>query len=214
MFGPNLKKLREDAHLSQEQLADAIGVSKSTIGMYEQGKRMPNTNTILKDIASYFGVSIDYLVGFQSDLGSLSEEDFSRFGIRPIGRRRIPMLGKIACGEPIMCDEEYETFVEIGGNIDADVCVIAQGDSMINARILDGDIVFVRKQEMVENGEIAVVIVNDNEVTLKRFFYYPELNQVVLQSENPAYRPMIYMNEELSHIRVLGKAVAFTSSVI
>lgn len=214
MFGPNLKKLREDAHLSQEQLADAIGVSKSTIGMYEQGKRMPNTNTILKDIASYFGVSIDYLVGFQSDLGSLSEEDFSRFGIRPIGRRRIPMLGKIACGEPIMCDEEYETFVEIGGNIDADFCVIAQGDSMINARILDGDIVFVRKQEMVENGEIAVVIVNDNEVTLKRFFYYPELNQVVLQSENPAYRPMIYMNEELSHIRVLGKAVAFTSSVI
>lgn len=214
MFGANLKKLREDSHLSQEQLADVIGVSKSTIGMYEQGKRMPNTNTILKDIASYFGVSIDYLVGFQSDFGSLSEEDFSRFGIRPIGRRRIPMLGKIACGEPIMCDEEYETFADIGGNIDADFCVIAQGDSMINARILDGDIVFVRKQEMVENGEIAVVIVNDNEVTLKRFFYYPELNQVVLQSENPAYRPMIYMNEELSHIRVLGKAVAFTSSVI
>ena len=101
-----------------------------------------------------------------------------------------------------------------GANIDADFCVIAQGDSMINARIMDGDIVFVRKQEMVENGEIAVVIVNDNEVTLKRFFYYPELNQVVLQPENPAFRPMVYMNEELSHIRVLGKAVAFTSSVI
>jgi glucuronate isomerase len=68
--------------------------------------------------------------------------------------------------------------------------------------------------EMVENGEIAVIIVNDEEVTLKRFFYYPELNQVVLQPENPAFRPMIYMNEELAHIRVLGKAVAFTSSVI
>lgn len=214
MFGANLKKLREDARLSQEQLAEAIGVSKSTIGMYEQGKRMPNTNTILKDIASYFGVSIDYLVGFQQDAESLSDEDIARFGLRPIGRRRIPMLGKIACGEPIMCEEEYETFADSGADIDADFCVIAQGDSMINARILDGDIVFVRKQEMVENGEIAVVIVNDNEVTLKRFFYYPELNQVVLQSENPAYRPMIYMNEELSHIRVLGKAVAFTSSVI
>lgn len=214
MFGSNLKKLREDSHLSQEQLADIIGVSKSTIGMYEQGKRMPNTNTILKDIASYFGVTIDYLVGFQADNSVLSEEDFSRFGLRSIGRRRIPMLGKIACGEPIMCEEECETFVDAGTDIDADFCVTAQGDSMINARILDGDIVFVRKQEMVENGEIAVVIVNDNEVTLKRFFYYPELNQVVLQSENPAYRPMIYMNEELSHIRVLGKAVAFTSSVI
>lgn len=214
MFGANLKKLREDSHLSQEQLADAIGVSKSTIGMYEQGKRMPNTNTILKDIASYFGVSIDYLVGFHPDGDKITDEDFTRLGLRHINRRRIPMLGKIACGEPIMCEEEYETFADSGADIDADFCVIAQGDSMINARILDGDIVFVRKQEMVENGEIAVVIVNDNEVTLKRFFYYPELNQVVLQSENPAYRPMIYMNEELSHIRVLGKAVAFTSSVI
>ena len=214
MFGVNLKKLREDAHLSQEQLADIIGVSKSTIGMYEQGKRMPNTNTILKDLASYFGVSIDYLVGFQSDLETLSAEDNTRFGLHPVVRHRIPMLGKIACGEPIMCEEEYETFADAGTNIDADFCVIAQGDSMINARIFDGDVVFVRQQEMVENGEIAVVIVNDNEVTLKRFFYYPELNQVVLQPENPAYRPMVYMNEELSHIRVLGKAVAFTSSVI
>ena len=93
MFGANLKKLREDSHLSQEQLADALGVSKSTIGMYEQGKRMPKTNTILKDIASYFGVTIDYLVGFQSDSTSLSEEDFSRFGLHSICRSRIPMLG-------------------------------------------------------------------------------------------------------------------------
>ncbi len=217
MFGLNLKKLREDAGLSQEQLGEIIGVSKSTIGMYEQGKRMPNTNTILKDIASYFGVSIDYLVGFnntESSTESNTEDDLSRFGLRPVSRRKIPMIGKIACGEPIMCDEAYETFVDAGTDINADFCVVAQGDSMINARILDGDIVFLRQQEMVENGEIAAVIVNDSEVTLKRFFYYPELNQVVLQPENPSFRPMIYMNEELAHIRVLGKAVAFTSSVI
>lgn len=213
MFGANLKKLRESAGLSQEQLGELIGVSKSTIGMYEQGKRMPNTNTILKDIASYFGVTIDYLVGFDQVENNI-EDDLSRFGTRPIYRKKIPMLGKISCGEPIMCDEAYETFVDAGADINADFCVIAQGDSMINARILNGDIVFVRKQEMVENGEIAAVIVNDNEVTLKRFFYYPELNQVVLQPENPSFRPMIYMNEELAHIRVLGKAVAFTSSVI
>ena len=215
MFGANLKKLREDANLSQGQLADVIGVSKSTIGMYEQGKRMPNTNTILKDIATYFGVSIDYLVGFDS-VGEipLGEEDFARLNLLPVSRKRIPMLGKIACGEPIMCEEEYETYAVSGTDIDADFCVIAQGDSMINARIFDGDVVFVRKQEMVENGEIAAVIVNDSEVTLKRFFYYPELNQVVLQPENPSFRPMVYMNEELAHIRVLGKAIAFTSSVI
>lgn len=217
MFGSNLKKLREDAGLSQEQLGEVIGVSKSTIGMYEQGKRMPNTNTILKDIASYFGVSIDYLVGFNSVENNIEpdiSEDLSRFGLHPIHRKKIPMLGKIACGEPIMCEESYETFVDTGADINADFCLAAQGDSMINARILDGDIVFIREQEMVENGEIAAVIVNDSEITLKRFFYYPELNQVVLQPENPSFRPMIYMNEELAHIRVLGKAVAFTSPVI
>lgn len=217
MFGVTLKKLREDAKLSQEQLADIIGISKSTIGMYEQGKRMPNTNTILKDIASYFGVTIDYLVGFNGSENNTevdTSEDLSHFGLRPISRKKIPIIGKIACGEPIMCEEAYETFVDAGTDINADFCVVAQGDSMINARILDGDIVFLRQQEMVENGEIAAVIVNDSEVTLKRFFYYPELNQVVLQPENPAFRPMIYMNEELAHIRVLGKAVAFTSSVI
>ena len=214
MFGANLKKLREDAHLSQEQLADVIGVSKSTIGMYEQGKRMPNTNTILKDIATYFGVSIDYLVGFMPEDKDVDENEYNHPNLRPIKRRRIPMLGKIACGEPIMCEEEYETFADAGADIDADFCVTAQGDSMINARILDGDIVFIRKQEMVENGEIAAIIVNDTDVTLKRFFYYPELNQVVLQPKNPSYRPMVYMNEDLDHIRVIGKAVAFTSTVI
>lgn len=214
MFAEALKKLREAAGLSQGQLAEILGISKSTVGMYEQGKRMPQTNTVLKDIASYFNVSIDYLVGYNSGNAELSAEDCARFKLRPVMKRSFPMLGKIACGKPIMCDEECETYVEASSDINADFCVTAQGDSMINARILDGDTVFVRQQEMVENGEIAVVIVNDEEVTLKRFFYYPEQNQVVLQPENPGYRPMVYMNEELAHIRVLGKAVAFMSSAI
>lgn len=214
MFGANLKKLREGAGLSQEQLATAIGVSKSTIGMYEQGKRMPNTNTVLKEIASYFSVTIDYLIGYLPDEKEISDDDFNRFNLRPIRRRRLPVLGKVACGEPIMADEEYENYADAGTDIDADFCVTAQGDSMINARILNGDTVFIRKQEMVDNGEIALVVVNDDEVTLKRFFYYPERNQVILQSENPAYRPMIFMGEELDHIRVLGKAVIFSSIVV
>lgn len=212
MFSDTLKRLRENAGLSQEELANALGISKSTVGMYEQGKRMPNTNTVLKSIATYFGVTIDYLVGYSSS--AITDDITDRFNLRPVIKKSFPMLGKIACGKPIMCDEECETYIEASGDIDADFCVTAQGDSMINARITDGDIVFVRQQEMVENGEIAVIIVNDEEVTLKRFFYYPEQNQVVLQPENPTYRPMVYMNEELSHIRVLGKAVAFMSNRI
>lgn len=209
MFGANLKKLREDSHLSQEQLADAIGVSKSTIGMYEQGKRMPNTNTILKDIASYFGVSIDYLVGFHQEGAGVTDEDFSRFGLRPIHRRRIPMLGKIACGEPIMCEEEYETFADSGADIDADFCVIAQGDSMINARIFDGDVVFV-KQEPVENGQIAVVRIGE-EYTLKRIYRFPDYME--LRAENPMYPAQIIRGEQ-ENAEIVGRAVQFLSRVI
>ena len=127
---------------------------------------------------------------------------------------RIPLVGTIACGTPILATENLDGVVTVPEDIDADFALRCKGDSMIDARINNGDIVYIRQQPTVENGEIAAVIVNDSEITLKRFFYYPELNQVVLQPENPSFRPMIYMNEELAHIRVLGKAVAFTSSVI
>lgn len=212
MFGEVLKKLRRDAGMSQGELAEAIGISKSAVGMYEQGKRTPHSKDVLRSISDCFGVSVDYLYGFTSE-NSLNEEERLRFGIRAISTKKIPMLGKIACGEPIMCEEDYETFVEASSEINADFCLTAQGDSMINARIFDGDIVFIREQEIVENGEIAAVIVNDSEVTLKRFFYYPDRQQVILQPDNPTYRPIVFNNEELDHIRVLGKAVAFISKV-
>lgn len=215
MFANTLKKLRENAGISQEELANALGISKSTVGMYEQGKRMPNTNTVLKKIAAYFGVTIDYLVGYMP-CGETSEAHdlFNRFNIRPVTRRNYPILGKISCGEPLMRENECETIIEESDKINADFCLTALGDSMINARIFDGDTVFIHRQEIVENGEIAAIIVNDNEITLKRFFYYPKQHQVVLQPENPSYRPMVFMNDELSHIRVLGKAVAFMSNRI
>jgi repressor LexA len=94
-------------------------------------------------------------------------------------------------------------------SIRANFCLTARGDSMVNAHIYDGDIVYIRDQQSVTNGEIAAVIVND-EVTLKRLFYYREKNQVILQPENPLYEPLIYSDEELNHIRIIGKAVAVT----
>lgn len=84
---------------------------------------------------------------------------------------------------------------------------------MINARIHDGDIVFIRKQSIVENGEIAAVIV-DNEATLKRIYYYPEKSKLCLNAENPKYSPLVYVGDELNNIRILGKAIAFQSNVI
>ena len=211
MFGEILKNLRKEKGLSQAELAKILGVSKSTVGMYEQSKRSPRSDVILMRIAGYFNVSIDYLKGYSPEMPPL---DFERLGLSGVRTKKIPMLGKIACGEPVICEQEYETQVSADTDIDADFCLIAQGDSMINARIMDGDTVFVREQSIVENGEIAAIIVNDDEVTLKRFYYYPDSQRVILQAENPRYQPMVFEGEQLAHIRVLGKAVAFNSRIV
>lgn len=129
-----------------------------------------------------------------------------------IETKKFPLLGEIACGEPMYADEDLESYVTVGTDIEADFCLKCKGDSMINARILDGDIVFIRKQSMVDNGEIAAVII-DNEATLKRVEYFRNQNLLLLKAENPKYETLTYNNETLDQIRILGKAVAFQSDV-
>ena len=132
--------------------------------------------------------------------------------LMPIQVKRLPILGEIACGEPIYASEDHENYILAGSDIDADFCLRAKGESMINARIWDGDIVFIRAQQQVENGEIAAVIIGD-EATLKRVYYYPQQNRLMLNAENPAFAPLIYIGDELRQIKILGKAVAFQSNV-
>ena len=186
--------------------------------MYERGEREPNFET-LETIADFFNCDLDYLLG-KSDIvnmtqykGLMLQQNAAFDNIFPIHTVRIPFLGEIACGEPIYADEDRESYVLAGTGIKADFCLRAKGDSMINARILDGDIVFIRRQDMVENGEIAAVIIND-EATLKRVYYYRDKNLLILKPENPAYQDLIYTNEELETIKILGKAVAFQSDAI
>ena len=126
---------------------------------------------------------------------------------RPIAFTRFPVLGTVACGEPIWAEEERGTFVAGAADIDADFCLIAKGDSMINARIFDGDLLFVKKQPMVEDGEIAVVLV-ENEATVKRVYYDRESNVITLVPENPMHKPMRYEGTKLDEITILGKVVA------
>jgi repressor LexA len=131
--------------------------------------------------------------------------------ILKIETKKFPLLGTIAAGIPIFAEEQFESYVEAGANIRADFCLKVQGDSMINARICDGDIVFIGKQSDVNDGEIAAVLIED-EATLKRV--YKKKNEIILVAENPAYAPMVYKNEELNQVRILGKAIAFQSNVI
>lgn len=204
-----LRELRNATKKQQKEIAETLGLSTSAYSNYELGLREPSYD-ILQKLADYFGVSVDYLLGRdEQDTPSIFD---TYTNIRPVTRRRIPMLGEIACGKPIYANEDRESYVEVGTDLNVDFCLTARGDSMVGARIRSGDIVFCRDQDMVNNGEIAAVIIGE-EVTLKRVYYYPEKQKLVLQAENPKYEPLVYLNEELNQIRILGKAVAFQSDI-
>lgn len=211
-FSERLRLLRMSKSLSQADFAKQIGISKSSVNMYERGEREPSFKT-LEQIADYFNVDIDYLLG-KSDI--VSKIQFSAdipvaSNIIPMPEmRKIPLLGTIACGAPVFADEHIDGEVDIPSNIHADFALTCKGDSMINARIFDGDIVYIRRQDTIENGEIAAVLI-DNEATLKRVKLYDD--HIVLEPENPMYKPFVYWNEDMNEVSILGKAVAFTSTV-
>lgn len=131
--------------------------------------------------------------------------------VLPLPRtKKVPRLGAIACGEPILAEENIEGFDYVPEDISCDFSLVCKGDSMINARVLDGDIVYIRQQPTVENGEIAAVLV-DNEATLKRVYFNGDT--IILQPENTTYQPIVYTGEKLNEIKILGKAVYFFSKV-
>lgn len=205
MLPNKLKELRKAKGLTLEEVAKALETSKQTIHRYENGVISNVPHEKIKKLAEVLSVNPSELMGWSSDLSSFNN-------IMEIRKKSFPMLGNIACGEPIYVEEEHESFIAADSRLDADFCLRAQGDSMTGARIYDGDIVFIRSQNSVDNGEIAAVIVND-EATLKRVYYYPEEQKLILSPENPRYAPLVYIKEELDGIKILGKAVAFQSTV-
>ena len=202
-FSDALKQLRKSKGLTQAALAAALGIGKSTISMYEVGRREPDFET-LEAIADFFNIPMSYLI----DRDYLSTSDDTITNILPIPKMvKLPLLGNIACGDPILAEENIEDYVHAPIEARADFCLRCKGDSMINARIHDGDIVFVRQQSVVENGQIAAVLIG-SEATLKRV--YISGDQVILQPENAAYAPIIISASDES-IRILGLAVGFYS---
>lgn len=205
-----LRELRKSKNLRQIDLANFLGIDRTTYVKYETGTSEPDKATLNK-LADFFETTLDYICERESlpaDDDPLPTAD----NIFPITRKAFPLLGDIACGEPIFAEENRESYIMAGTEINADFCLRAKGDSMTGARILDGDIVFIKKMPVVENGSIAAVIVGD-EATLKRVYYYPQQKKLVLNAENPKYEPFVYVGEELDTVRILGKAVAFQSDV-
>lgn len=205
----NIKRRRQQLKMTQTDLALKMGYAdKSMIAKIEKGNVDLPQSKILA-FANVLETTPGELMGWDYETETTETVD----NIYKLDKIKLPMLGKVACGEPIFADEDRESYIMVGTDIGADFCLQCQGDSMINARIHDGDIVFVKKTDIVENGEIAVVIIDD-EATLKRFFYYREQNLVILKPENPKYQDIILTGEQLNQVKVIGRAVAFQSDVI
>lgn len=197
-----LKKRRKELGLTLAQVADAVGVTEATVQRWESGNIKTVRYEKLAPLSSLLGVSPADLMGWSSDDDLPS--NISR--IEPM--QKIPLVGQIACGTPILAEQNIEDYVDLPGHIRADFALTCKGESMIGAGIRTGDIVYIRKQEEVENGQIAAVMVGGDEATLKRVYTKPGV--VHLVAENPNIAPAVFIGKEAEQIHIIGLAVAYT----
>ena len=207
-FSERMNKAMDFNNITQSELCRITGIPKSAISQYLSGSFKPKQDRLLL-IANALDVSEAWLLGI--DVPEDKNNFRSYLGVLPIPKTvKKPRLGAIACGEPILAQENIEDYDDVPEDIKCDFTLLCKGDSMINARINDGDVVYIRQQDTVENGEIAAVLI-EGEATLKRVFKYDD--KLVLQPENSKYEPFIYIKEEMNKVRIIGKAVGFTSKL-
>ena len=201
-IGAYIKKLRTENGYSQEELGRKLGVQRAAVQKWECGTVKNLKRDTIKKLSEIFNVPPSSFI---------DDEFLSYDNIISMPKKNyIPLVGTIACGSPILATENLDGEVSAPDAIDADFALRCKGDSMIDARITDGDIVYIRQQPTVENGEIAAVLI-DEEATLKRV--YISDNTITLVACNSKYQPFVYTGEQLNEIRILGKAVGFTSTL-
>ena len=202
-----IKYKRKELNKTLEEVGKQVGVTRATIQRYENGNIQNIPSDKIELLAKALNTTPAYLMGWQED------SDYSKYPrIKMIKKFvNVPILGEIACGQPMFCEENFEGIFQIDEDLDKpDFCLIARGDSMIDAGIHDGDIAFMRKTPVVENGKIAAVYY-DEDVTLKR--YYSKGNQVILQPENKFYSPIIIDLYEDIPLQILGELIGVYSKV-
>jgi len=207
-FKERLKNRRLEIGKTLEDVAKVVGVSKTTVQRWESGLIENLRRDKIAKLAQALNTTPAYLMGWDD---APEPSIFDIQGVEPLPEMvNIPLLGTIACGEPILAVENIDEYVPVEQAIRATFALRCKGDSMINARIYDGDVVYIRQQPDVENGQIAAVLI-DNEATLKRV--YKQAGVITLAPENPAFAPIVYTGEETKAVRILGLAVAFTSAI-
>lgn len=193
-IGNRIKGKRIEKGFTLKELGDRVGVASSTILRYENGEINTIKLPIIESIANVLGVDPAWIV-----LKSNTPEIYVP---KKNEVKRIPLLGTIAAGLPLLAEQNIEDYFNLDSKIKADFALKVKGDSMLGAGIFPGDIVFIKKQNDLENGEIGAILI-ENEATLKKF--YKEGSTVVLQPENDKYKPMIFTN---GNLKILGKLVA------
>lgn len=204
MFSQRLKELRKARNMTQPQLAELLGIAKSTISMYENNRREPDLE-MLEAIADIFNVDLNSLAS-KKDCSAIP----NGFSPIPLTSKR-PRLGIISCGNPIDTPENFDGYDDVPDIFDCDFTLVCEGDSMTGARICDGDIVYIKQQPTIENGQIAAVLIDGVEKLLKRVYITED--SIILQAENPAYPPRSYHKEDMNRVSIIGKVVGFTSLV-
>ena len=201
-----IKSRRTELGLTVEELAHKMGYKdKSSISKIENGKAdIPQSK--IAAFADALQTTPAYLMGWEEQ--PEPKKPTIPPGFEPMPKmKKIPLIGAIACGEPITAEQNIEKMVDVPENIRCDFSLTCHGDSMVDAGIHDKDVVYIRIQPEVENGEIAVVRI-DGEATLKRVYYNP--GTLTLMPANPAYAPMIYTGSQLEEVHIEGKAVGWT----
>ena len=210
LLGDRIKKMRKEKGLTLKQLGQLLNLGESTMSMYESGNRNPDYDTLSK-MATIFNCTTDYLLG-HSEYRNFDDYTSDITRVEPDNFIKIPVIGVIRAGDPIYAEEniigyEYADKKDLIG--DEYFYLKVKGDSMNKSRIEDGDLVLVRAQSDVDDGDIAVVVVNGCEATLKRVFR--NNGTLILQpdSTNPIHKPQIYniKNSLDSDIKILGKVI-------
>lgn len=209
MLGERIHILRKTAKLTQQELAEKVGTTKQNIYKYEKGIITNLPIEKLEALASALETSPAYLMGWD-------DEDDSPYagiaGITPVPKTKyVPILGTVACGVPILAEENLDGYATVPENVQADFCLRCAGDSMIGARIFDGDMVYIKKTSEFRDGDICAVLI-EGDATLKRV-YRIGMNMLELRAENPTFPILRYSGDQLNELSIMGKAVAFTSMV-
>ena len=206
-IGENIKKFRKAAHITQKELAARINKSYSSVQKYELDLANPSLD-VIRDIAAVVGVDYWEIIEFNSiDMGSNPRIT----NIEPLPQmHRAPLLGSIACGVPITAEENIEDYVNVPADLSCSFVLRCKGESM-TPRVMDGDLVYIRQQPDVEDGQIAAVVI-DGEATLKHVYHIE--GGVQLVSDNPDYRPMLYTGDACAELRIVGLAVAYQRKLI